>query len=105
MIGKLVRRMQTAQTLSALTVSLCLLIDNMMVGRFLGVGALEANSLASPVLLIVAGFSSLMAAGVQVACSKSLGRGAREETDSCCSTNDSTKDSSSGPALKLRQNC
>ena len=86
MIGKLVRRMLTAQTLSALTVSLCLLIDNMMVGRFLGVGALAANSLASPVLLIVAGFSSLMAAGVQVACSKSLGRGAREETDSCYST-------------------
>ena len=54
MIGKLVRRMLTAQTLSALTVSLCLLIDNMMVGRFLGVGALAANSLASPVLLIVA---------------------------------------------------
>ena len=34
MIRKLVRQMLTAQILSALPVSLCLLVDNIMSGRF-----------------------------------------------------------------------
>ena len=53
MISKLVRQMLTAQTLSALTVSLCLLIDNIMIGRFLGDSALTAYGLANPVLLVI----------------------------------------------------
>ena len=51
MIKKLVGQMLAAQILSALTVSLCLLIDNLMIGRFLGEGALSAYGLAGPVLL------------------------------------------------------
>ncbi len=86
MIGKLVRRMFAAQALSALTVSVCLLIDNIMVGRFLGPGALAANSLASPILLFLAAASSLLATGVQVACSRSLGKGSAEETNAGYST-------------------
>ena len=46
MIRKLVRQMLAAQILSALTVSLCLLIDNIMIGRYLGVRALAARMLA-----------------------------------------------------------
>ena len=42
MVKKLVKQMLAAQVLSALTVSLCLLIDNLMIGRFLGEGALSA---------------------------------------------------------------
>ena len=81
MIRKLVRQMLTAQILSALTVSLCLLIDNIMIGRFLGERALTAYGLASPVLLVTGAVGSMLCAGAQVACSKSLGRGDREETD------------------------
>ena len=80
MIRKLIRQMLAAQTLSALTVSLCLLIDNIMIGRFLGVQAIAAYGLANPVLLIIGAIASLLAAGVQVACSKSLGTGSKEET-------------------------
>ena len=43
MIRKLIRQMLIAQILSALTVSLCLLIDNIMIGRFLGEEALAAK--------------------------------------------------------------
>lgn len=81
MIKKLVRQMLVAQILSALTVSLCLLIDNIMIGRFLGVGALAAYGLANPVLLVIGAVGSMLCAGVQVACSKSLGRGSQEETN------------------------
>ena len=81
MIRKLVRQMLTAQILSALTVSLCLLIDNIMIGRFLGERALTAYGLANPVLLVIGAVGSMLCAGSQVACSKSLGRGDQEESN------------------------
>ena len=81
MIRKLVRQMLTAQILSALTVSLCLLIDNIMIGRFLGERALTAYGFANPILLVMGAVGSMLCAGAQVACSKSLGRGDREETN------------------------
>ena len=73
--------MLAAQTLSALTVSLCLLIDNIMIGRFLGVQAIAAYGLANPILLVIGAIGSMLAAGVQVACSRSLGSGSQEETN------------------------
>ena len=81
MIRKLIKQMLAAQTLSALTVSLCLLIDNIMIGRFLGVQAIAAYGLANPILLVIGAIGSMLAAGVQVACSRSLGSGSKEETD------------------------
>ena len=81
MIRKLIRQMLAAQILSALTVSLCLLIDSIMIGRFLGVQAIAAYGLANPILLVIGAIGSMLAAGVQVACSKSLGSGSKEETD------------------------
>ena len=81
MIRKLIRSMLTAQIFSALTVSACLLIDNIMIGRFLGEEAIAAYGLSNPLLLLVGGVASLLSAGVQVSCSKSLGKGSREETN------------------------
>ena len=81
MIRKLVRRMLTAQVFSALTVSLCLLIDNIMIGRFLGEEGIAAYGLANPLLLAIGAFGSLLAAGIQVTCSRSLGLGLQEETN------------------------
>ena len=81
MTRKLVRQMLAAQILSALTVSVCLLIDNIMIGRYLGLRAIAAYGLANPVLLIIGAIGSMLAAGVQVVCSRSLGRGSQEETN------------------------
>ena len=81
MIRKLIRQMLTAQIFSALTVSLCLLIDNIMIGRFLGVQAIAAYGLANPILLVIGALGTMLSAGVQVACGKSLGRGLQEETN------------------------
>ena len=81
MIRKLVRQMLTAQIFSALTVSVCLLIDSVMISRYLGEEATAAYGLANPILLAIGAIGSLLAAGIQVACGKSLGRGDREETD------------------------
>ena len=81
MIRKLVRQMLSAQIFSALAVSLCLLVDNIMIGRFLGEQAMAAYSLSNPMLLLIGAIGTLLSAGVQVACGKSLGSGSREETD------------------------
>ena len=81
MIQKMIRQMLTAQIFSALAVSVCLLIDNIMIGRFLGEEALAAYGLANPLLLAIGAIASMLAVGVQAACSSSLGRGSQEETD------------------------
>ena len=45
MIRRLIRQMLTAQVFSALTVSLCLLIDSVMTGQFPGGKAMAAYGL------------------------------------------------------------
>ena len=75
MIRKLVRQMLTAQVFSALTVSLCLLIDSVMIARYLGEEAIAAYGLSNPLLLAIGAIGTLLAAGIQVTCSNSLGKG------------------------------
>ena len=79
MIRKLVRQMLTAQVFSALTVSLCLLIDSVMIARYLGEEAIAAYGLSNPLLLAIGAIGTLLAAGIQVTCSKSLGKGLQED--------------------------
>lgn len=86
MIRKLIRQMLSAQVFSALAVSLCLLVDNIMIGRFLKDEAMAAYSLANPLILSIGAIGTLLAAGVQVACGKSLGVGSQEETNAGYST-------------------
>ena len=73
--------MLTAQIFSALTVSMCLLIDSIVIGRYLGVKAIAAYGLSNPVLLVIGAFGTALSAGVQVVCSKSLGQGSQEKTN------------------------
>ena len=86
MIRRIVRQMLTAQILSALTVSLCLLIDNIMIGRFLGEEALAAYGISNPLLLAIGAIGTLLGVGIQTACGRSIGRGSQEETNEGYST-------------------
>lgn len=79
MLKRTFNNMVIAQIFSALTIILCLLIDSIMIGRFLGVDAIAAYGLSNPLLLAFAAIGSMISAGVQVQCSKSLGSG---DTDS-----------------------
>jgi len=83
MIKKLFKQMLLTQILSSMTVTLCMLIDSMMIGRYLGVDSMTAYGLASPVLLVFAAFGCLVSAGVQVMCGKTMGSGNKEGTDAC----------------------
>ena len=83
MINKLFRQMLATQIVSAMTVTICMLIDSILIGRFLGVNAMTAYGLANPLLLIFAAMGSMISAGVQVMCGKTVGRGDREATNGC----------------------
>ncbi|MBR5769367.1 MAG: ATP-binding protein [Clostridia bacterium] len=81
MIKKVFKQMLATQIMSAMTVMICMLIDSIMIGRFLGVDSMTAYGLATPVLLIFAAFGSMLAAGIQVHSGKSMGSGNMEETN------------------------
>ena len=85
MIKKLFRQMLLTQILSSMTVMVCMLVDSIMIGRFLGVDSMTAYGLASPVLLIFAAFGNLISAGVQVVCGKTMSIGDRKGTNACFS--------------------
>ena len=85
MIKKLFRDMLVTQIISSMTVTLCMLIDSIMIGRFLGVDSMSAYGFATPLLLVFAALGSMISAGVQVACGKRIGNGDREGTDACYS--------------------
>lgn len=83
MIKRLFRQMLVTQIISAMTVMLCMLIDSIMIGRFLGVPSMTAYGLATPILLVFAAFGSMIAAGVQVICGRTMASGNKEGTDAC----------------------
>ena len=85
MIRKVFKQMLVAQILSSMTVMICLLVDSLMIGRFLGLNSMTAYGLASPMLLIFATFGSMLSAGIQVVCGKTMGCGDREGTNVCFS--------------------
>ena len=86
MIRKVFRQMLLTQILSSLTVMICMFVDSVIIGRFLGVNAMTAYGLTNPILLIFAAFGSMLSAGIQVRCGKTMGRGDRDATDACYTT-------------------
>ena len=83
MIKKLFRQMLLTQILSSMTVTLCMLIDSIMIGQFLGVKAMTAYGLSTPILLVFAAMGSLISAGVQVTCGRTVGTGDKKGTNAC----------------------
>lgn len=85
MIKKLFRQMTTTQIISTMT-TLCLLIDSIVIGRLVGVDAMSAYGIASPLLIIFAALGTMMVNGVQVQLGKAMGRGETDGANACYST-------------------
>ena len=75
--------MMITQVISSMTVTLCMLIDSIVICRFLGVDAMAAYGYTLPVLLAFAAPGAMISAGIQVVCGNTLGSGDRDETNSC----------------------
>ena len=74
------------QILAAMTGTLCILIDNLMIGQLLGDRELSAYGLSAPLIIVIASLGLMMANGVQVVCSKAIGGGDLDDANSCYST-------------------
>ena len=83
MVNKLFKQMLLTQILSSMTVMLCMLVDSMMIGHFLGIDSMTAYGLSSPILLIFAALGCMISAGVQVVCGKTMGSGDKKGTNAC----------------------
>lgn len=85
MIKKLFKQMLLTQILSSMTVMLCMLIDSIVIGRFLGVDSMTAYGFSTPILLVFAALGNMVSAGVQVLCGKAMGSGDRKGAHACFS--------------------
>ena len=86
MIQKLFRQITTTQILSSMTNYLCLLIDSIVVGRLVGVDAMSAYGIATPLLTIYTALGLTIVNGANVPLGQAIGRGDREGTNTCYST-------------------
>ncbi|MBQ7247999.1 MAG: ATP-binding protein [Lachnospiraceae bacterium] len=86
MIKRVFRQMLFSQILSTLAVTLCMLIDSIMIGRFLGVDAMAAYGFANPILLAFTAIGCMLSNGIQYVCSSYMGKGDTRSIDKCYTT-------------------
>ena len=75
--------MLLAQIISSASVTICMLVDSIMIGQFLGVHAIAAYGIASPLLFTYTAFGSLLSTGIQVVVSRSLTKNDKKTTNTC----------------------
>ena len=73
--ASLFQKTMLTMLISELAVSVCAIVDAILVGRFLGATALAANGLASPFFSVVAVVSGLFAVGCLNLCTNAVGMG------------------------------
>lgn len=60
MINELFRKMTVAQIFSALSGTVCMLVDSIIIGRLLGVDSMSAYGLALPVLTLLIALGTMI---------------------------------------------
>lgn len=81
-VKKVYRSFVVVSILMALTATLGMLIDNVIVGRFLGVEALGAMGVISPISLIFSAFGNICSGGGTVQVAQAIGKGDQERIKS-----------------------
>lgn len=76
---KIFKKLIMTQIASAVALTLCMVIDGVIIGRFLGVDAMSAYGLTSPIITAFAAIGGMLSAGVQILCSRAMGRGDEKE--------------------------
>ena len=80
-VKKVYRSFVLVSILTALTATLGILIDNIIVGRFLGEAALGAMGVVGPISLIFSAFSNICTGGGAARVSQAIGRGEHEQVN------------------------
>ena len=83
MVKKIFGQMLLTQIVSSVTVMICMLVDSILIGRYLGINAMTAYGLTSPLLLVFVSLGTILSNGIQVICGKRIGCGDKEGTNAC----------------------
>lgn len=75
MVRRVFKQMTFAQIISSATVTVCLLVDSIVIGRLIGVDAVSAYGLANPLLILFTSLGTMISTGVQVKIGDTMGRG------------------------------
>ncbi|MDO4494068.1 MAG: MATE family efflux transporter [Clostridia bacterium] len=79
MIDGIFKKLGNTQIAVSVTASVAMIVDNIFIARFLGVQAVAAAGLITPVLMIVLAFSGVLSAGGQLVVGTKMGSGEREK--------------------------
>ena len=74
-INKLFRNSVISIILAAIATMIGIVIDGIIIGRFLGEDSMAAYSLVTPVINLATAFSGILATGAQIICAQHLGAG------------------------------
>ena len=74
-IGKLFRNSVLSIIAAAIATMLGVVIDGIIIGRFLGPDSMAAYGLVTPIINLATAFSGVLATGAQIICAQRLGAG------------------------------
>lgn len=74
MIRQLYKKVSFVQIMVNTASSIAMIVDNIVIGRFLGVEAIGAYGVVAPLLLLIMAASQVLSTGGQMKCSEELGR-------------------------------
>ncbi|MDO4478708.1 MAG: MATE family efflux transporter [Lachnospiraceae bacterium] len=75
MIDGIFKKTSNVQIVVSMTASISMIIDNVFISRFMGLNAVAAAGLITPVLMIILAFSGVLSAGGQLVIGEKMGRG------------------------------
>lgn len=78
MIKRLFNKVSYVQIMVNTASSIAMIVDNIVIGKYLGVEAIAAYGLVAPLLLLIMAVTQVLSTGGQVKCSEELGR---QDTD------------------------
>lgn len=78
-ISKLFRNSVISIIAAAIATMLGIVIDGIVIGRFLGADSMAAYGLVTPVINLATAFSGVLATGAQIICAQHLGAGNKEK--------------------------
>jgi len=75
MINALFKKVSYVQILVNTSASIAMIVDNIVVGKFLGVKAVGGYGAVAPLLLLIMAVSQVLSTGGQIKCGEELGKG------------------------------
>ena len=87
MIDGIFKKLSTVQVVVSVTSSIAMIVDSIIISRFMGMTSVAAVGLIVPMMMFILAFSGVLSSGGQLGVGKKLGRGNIEGASDCLSLN------------------